>query len=892
MNARSSRIDSARPAWLAATWVVAALVWSCSSSATTDSISSGQIASIEVTPATSSLAIGAQLPLSALARDPDGKIVSDASLVWSVKDSTIAKVSPTGVVTGIGLGTTQVAASASGKSGIAAITVQKTPVASLIVRPNHVDAVPGMHTQLTAVAYDAGNNILADRAVIWTTSNSDVATVDATGTVTAVAPGTATITGTAEGKSDAAAITVTQAPVATVAVTPNPLGMSVGQKTQLTATLRDSIGNTVTGRAVAWTSSNTSVATVSDSGVVTAVAAGTTTITATSEGKSGTTAVTVSNFAVGSVSVQPQNNSIDQGSSVQLSVTVKDVNGSVVTNRVVTWTSSNTSVATVSQAGLVTGVSAGTATITATSEGVAGSTGVTVKDPVASVTVQPTSTTIAAGQTTTLTATTKDASGTVLTGQTVTWTTSDANVATVSASGVVTGIGAGTATITATSGGKTGTATVTVTPAAVGSVTVQPSSASVTVGQSTTLTATVKDVNGNVVTRTVSWSSSNTSVATVTQAGVVTGVASGTATITATADGVSGTASVSVSLVPVATVTVQPSTATISVGQTVTLSATTKDANGNVLTGRTVTWSSSNTSIATVSSTGVVTGVAAGTATITATSEGKTGTSTVTVTSTPVGSVTVSPSSTSVAVGKTVQLTAVVKDINGTIVTDRTVTWTSSNTSVATVSATGLVTGVAAGSVTITATSETKSGTSSVTVTPPPVASVTVQPSVDTILQTQTVTFTAILKDANGNILTGRTVTWSSSNTSVATINSAGTATGVAPGTVTITATSEGQSGTASLHVNPPPLAPIATITVSPASASIKRGSTKQFTATAKDASGNILTGRTFTWTSSNPNVATVDQSGVVTGISEGNNVVITASAELKSGTALVTVTK
>src|SRR5262249_38668434 len=147
-----------------------------------------------------------------------------------------------------------------------------------------------------------------------------------------------------------------------------------------------------------------------------------------------------------------------------------------------------------------------------------------------------------------------------------------------------------------------------------------------------------------------------------------------------------------------------------------------------VLAGRVVTWGSSDPTVATVSSSGLVTGVAAGTATITATSEGKNGTSTITVTKIPVGSVTVAPPSKSLLVTQTVPLSATVRDSAGTVVTDRVVTWGSNNTGVATVSPSGLVTAVGAGTATITATSETKSGTSTITVSPVPVGIVVVQP--------------------------------------------------------------------------------------------------------------------------------------------------------------------
>src|SRR5437867_2766541 len=168
--------------------------------------------------------------------------------------------------------------------------------------------------------------------------------------------------------------------------------------------------------------------------------------------------------------------------------------------------------------------------------------------------------------------------------------------------------------------------------------------------------------------------------------------------VTAAANGITGTAILAVSDLSVASVAVSPAAATISVGSAQQLGAVVKDANGNVLTGRTVTWTTSSTTIATVSASGLVTGVAVGSATITATSEGQSGTASVTVFRAPVASVTVSPATANVFAGATTQLSATLKDAAGNVLTGRAVAWTSSNTAIATVSAAGLVTGVAAGS--------------------------------------------------------------------------------------------------------------------------------------------------------------------------------------------------
>jgi Bacterial Ig-like domain (group 2) len=167
---------------------------------------------------------------------------------------------------------------------------------------------------------------------------------------------------------------------------------------------------------------------------------------------------------------------------------------------------------------------------------------------------------------------------------------------------------------------------------------------------------------------------------------------------------------------PVAVVVVTPASGSVLVKATLQLTATPQDANGSPLSGRTVSWSSDTPGTASVDSTGLVTGVAAGSATVTATSEGKDGTSSVTVMTVPVASVTVSPLSADIVVGGMVQLFATPKDANGNPLGGHAVIWASSNAAVAGVNTSGLVTGVAAGAAMITATSEGKSSTSTITV--------------------------------------------------------------------------------------------------------------------------------------------------------------------------------
>lgn len=258
----------------------------------------------------------------------------------------------------------------------------------------------------------------------------------------------------------------------------------------------------------------------------------------------------------------------------------------------------------------------------------------------------------------------------------------------------------------------------------------------------------------------------------------------------------------------VATVAITPSSNALLVGGSVALAATIKDASGNALTGRTVSWSSDAPGIATVTAAGVVTAVSPGAATITATSEAKSGTASVTVTApvAPVATVMVSPASTPLLVGGSATLTVMLKDAAGNALTGRAVTWASDAQSIASVTSAGVVSAVAPGTATVTATSEGKSGTASVTVTAPlaQVATVTLTPAAAPLAPGGTVMLAVVLKDAAGNVLTGRAVSWASSAQAVATVTQAGVVTAVAPGAATITATSEGASGTAAITVGNP----------------------------------------------------------------------------------------
>ena len=258
----------------------------------------------------------------------------------------------------------------------------------------------------------------------------------------------------------------------------------------------------------------------------------------------------------------------------------------------------------------------------------------------------------------------------------------------------------------------------------------------------------------------------------------------------------------------------------------------------------------------------------------------------------PVASVRVNLPSATIEIGDTGQLTATPEDATNRPLSGLSVTWSSDHPEVATVNSAGVVTAVAAGTTNITATCEGRTASTVIQVSAVKVASVTVTPPSASITVGGTVQLTATATDSRGNPLTGRIVRWSSADASVATVDGTGLVTGVgAGGPVTITARIAKKSGTSAITVTTVPLVPVASVTVSPASASVMAGSTVQLTATPKDASNTPLTGRVVTWSSANTALATVNGSGLVTGVAAGGPVTITATCETKTGTSAITVT-
>lgn len=511
-------------------------------------------------------------------------------------------------------------------------TVKETKVTKITLHDIEV-AVGGE----VAIEYTTEPVMVPVERITFKSSKPNIAVTSAGGTVIGVTDGTATITATCGDVQASCTVKVGTGIIHVQNVKVTPAGIadyvSVGATKKLSVTIEP---EDATYQTVTWTSSNTSVATVSSDGTVTCKGEGSCVITAKADGKTGTCNVTYSQniIHVTSVTVSPSTYTADAniGSIKKLTATVKPDNA---TDKSVAWKSSNTAVATVSNDGTVTCKGVGTATITATADGKSGTCSVTF-EKVRVTSVKLSSTTCVENA---VIGSTKKLTATVLpdnaTDKTVSWSSSNTSVATVSHDGTVTCKAAGNAIITATADGKSATCSFTYNKVSVSSVTVSPSeyTHTVSVGDTRQLRADVLPANATY--KDVTWTSSNTAVVTVSSTGRITCKGVGTATVTATADGKSGTCTITYKDEPVRVESVSLNKSALhllSVGGrgmgSEQLTATVKPDNA---TYKDVTWTSSNSSVASVSTSGVVIGRTEGTATITATADGKSAKCTVNV---------------------------------------------------------------------------------------------------------------------------------------------------------------------------------------------------------------------------------------------------------------------
>lgn len=344
-----------------------------------------------------------------------------------------------------------------------------TPVVTkVVVTPTAGQIEVGRTTQLSAVVRDQRDSLMPDKTVVWSSSNTAVATVSATGLVTGVAKGSVTILGTVGSVVGSSTVFVIDPTVASVSLTGTvPTPFYVGQTAQLTGTVLDASGKPLTAYAITWASSDATVVSVSSTGLLTALKAGSATVTVSSGGKSASLVVTTTLVPVSSLTLAAEKDAF-VGRNAQITPTLKNATGTTLalTQRVFSWASTDVSVATIDANGLLHGVSVGNTKVTCVVENKVGLLDVTVTQVgISYVLVTPDSSNVTVGATKQLTAKAYDADSTALStveldGRKFTWASGDVATAVVSTSGLVTAVAEGKTSVTATVSGKSKAAVV------------------------------------------------------------------------------------------------------------------------------------------------------------------------------------------------------------------------------------------------------------------------------------------------------------------------------------------------------------------------------------------------------------------------------------------------
>ena len=585
--------------------------------------------------------------------------------------------------------------------------------------PSIISVAKGQTERLVAMAtYSDNSSSDVTNSVTWRALDMNVATVTAEGLLTGIEIGNTTVTAFKNGiTSNLVNVEVTEAVITGISVTPSLVSVAKGQ-TQLLeaiATYSDNSSSNISD-SVTWKSMDTSITTVTPEGLLTGVKIGGTTVTAFKNGvTSNTVNVTVTEAVITDISVTPSNVTVAKGQTQPLVAiaSYSDGTSSDVTQSV-TWVSTTPEIATVTPVGLLTGVDLGSTNVTVFKHGVTSNTvNITVTEAVITeINVTPSVINLAKGQIQSLTAMAiySDGSSSNVS-DFVSWIPIDTAIATVSSTGLVTGIEVGSTTITAFKHGVTSnTVNVTVTAAVITDIKVTPSSVNIAKGETQLLTAMATYSDGRLsdISNFATWISVAPMTATVTSTGLLTGVDLGSTSVTAFKHGItSNTVNITVTEAVITEINVTPSVVNVAKGQAQALTAMAIYSDGTSSNlSNSVTWASAQMATATVTSSGLVTGVELGTTTVTAFKNGVSSEPVnVTVTPAVITEINITPSVVNIGKYQTQLLVAMATYSDGSSSDiSSSVTWLSQDMNIATVTSLGLLTAVDIGNTTLTAT--------------------------------------------------------------------------------------------------------------------------------------------------------------------------------------------
>lgn len=527
------------------------------------------VTAIAITPPNPVIARGTTVQLTATGTMSDGTTQDATALAsWSSLSPAVADFpAPNGskaLAAGVAAGTAVLVANVSGVSARISLTVNDASLLSLTLTPVHPILAKGTTQQLVATGTFSDKSTQdVSSLVSWTSSDFNVATVASAGVPglgTAVATGTVNVTATLRGVSGATALTVTDATLVAIGVTPHSATLAKGTTQQFSATGTYSDGTTQDlTSSVVWTAANNTAVSISNdigyAGLGAALSKGTCTIMATLEGKTGSASLVIADADLVAITLTSSSATIAQGTTQQFVATgVYSDGSSQDLSSNVTWSSSDSTVAAVSNAdgsrGLLSGITRGVVTVAAAFGQISGSMAFAISDATLNaITITPARMTLAAGTTGELVATGQYSDGTTqdLTAA-VSWSAEDQAVAQISSAagsaGLVTGLNKGTTAVSATLAGVTATATLAITDSTLVTIVITPRSARLKRGTTQQFVATGSFSDGTTqdLTSAVTWSSSDNTVASISNAadseGLALGEAPGPTIIVASLNGV------------------------------------------------------------------------------------------------------------------------------------------------------------------------------------------------------------------------------------------------------------------------------------------------------------------------------------------------------------------
>ena len=931
-----------------------------------------------------SLADGQSLQFSVQALKSDGSAytpITPSDVTWFSDNTNVAFINSNGLLEARSAGDARIQISKTSPSGLlisSAVEVTVTPpvLESIVITPStdpdfvgvQVVDYKGHNIRLKAYGIDSVNaKVILSEGIVWNSSNSSVVLLDdqaigdevlselkATGTVTVTASKTVAGQGTIVGS---VSVNVQAALLEKISITADMASAPKGLTRQYNATGEYSDNSTQDITAnVTWLSQSVSLATIASGGQLTALQVGTVNIQAKQtnaksvEVISDSSAFEIQSPVLKAMAMTPSSATVPKGltKSFQVSGTnTDDSSVASVTSPEITWSSSNESLATVDQQGVVTSVAMGSVTITATKSGTLykdGSNLVVNASQVLTITAAELNgltitggdTSLANGQELQFSVTGKnsdDTDFTPLTSSDVTWFSSDTNVAVISASGYLETRSEGTVDIQITKNSLSGltinnTITVTVSAPILESIVIKPASdpsfsgAHVVgyKGHNIRFNAHGIDTIGDTVTLSdgITWASSDTSVALMNSA-VTDGQGSGelkndhasTVSVSASKTIASGTVTGSIllkvepALLESITISTNIESAANGLSRQFSAQGGYSDNTSGDIT-NSVTWLSDNETLASISSAGVLTTKALGTLNVSAkktnvnSAEIVSAATSFEVQAAVLKAITVSPATVSVAHGLSHSFTVSGTNTDDTAVASVTspeISFSSSDETVATVDASGLVTTLKEGVTTIKASKAgvlaTLAGdvvvenTSVLTVIAPELNGLSIVEGDSTTHNGQSVQFSVSATNSDGAAnasVNAASVAWSSSQAGIVTISDSGLLTAVGVGQTVITISKDSLSGqtiTGTITVTVS-AAVLKAIAITPGTASVPAGLTQSFTVSGTntdDSAVASVTNPEITFTSSDETVATVDQTGLVTTLKAGTTNIKAAKA-------------